>query len=110
LACPGHVEQILDNLLANALDATPAGGNVSLSATRVANSIEIHVIDDGPGMSLPDRERAFDRFWRHEGAPHGGSGLGLAIVAQLARMSGGTARLDASPGGGIDAVVRLEAC
>jgi len=110
LACPGHVEQILDNLLANALDATPAGGNVSLSATRVANSIEIHVIDDGPGMSLPDRERAFDRFWRHEGAPHGGSGLGLAIVAQLARMSGGTARLDASPAGGIDAVVRLEAC
>jgi signal transduction histidine kinase len=110
LACPGHVEQILDNLLANALEATPAGGNVSLSAIRVANSIEIHVSDDGPGMSLPDRERAFDRFWRHEGAPHGGSGLGLAIVAQLARMSGGSARLDASSAGGIDAVVRLEAC
>ncbi len=110
LACPGHVEQILDNLLANALDATPAGGTVSLSVIRVASSVEIHVIDDGPGMSLPDRERAFDRFWRHEGAPHGGSGLGLAIVAQLARMSGGTARLDASRAGGIDAVVRLEAC
>lgn len=67
------------------------------------------MVDDGPGMSPADRTRAFDRFWRREGAPHGGSGLGLAIVAQLARISGGTAWLDASPTGGIDAVVRLEA-
>ncbi len=109
LACPGHVEQFLDNLLANALDATPAGGSVSLSAVRVGDGIEIHVVDDGPGMSRVDRARAFDRFWRQEGARHGGSGLGLAIVAQLARMSGGRAWLNASPTGGIDAVVRLEA-
>ncbi len=110
LACPGHLEQVLDNLLANALDATPAAGSVSLQAVRVGDAIEVHVIDDGPGMSSADRTRAFDRFWRREGAPHGGTGLGLAIVAQLARMSGGTARLDASPSGGIDAVVRLDAC
>jgi signal transduction histidine kinase len=110
LACPGHFEQVLDNLLANALEVTPCGGSVSLQAVRVGKSIDVHVIDDGPGMSPGDRARAFDRFWRREGAPHGGSGLGLAIVAQLARMSGGTAWLDASPTGGIDAVVRLEAC
>jgi signal transduction histidine kinase len=109
LACPGHLEQVLDNLLANALEATPAGGSVSLSATRFGDGIEIHVVDDGPGMSPADRARAFDRFWRREGAPHGGSGLGLAIVAQLTRMSGGTAWLNAAPRGGIDAVVRLEA-
>jgi signal transduction histidine kinase len=109
LACPGHVEQVLDNLLANALEATPAGGSVSLRAARTGDGIEIHVVDDGPGMSPDDRARAFDRFWRREGAPHGGSGLGLAIVAQLARMSGGTAWLNASPSGGVDAVVRLEA-
>ncbi|HKH88897.1 MAG TPA: HAMP domain-containing sensor histidine kinase, partial [Acidimicrobiales bacterium] len=109
LACPGHLEQVLDNLLANALEATPAGGRVSLAATRVGDGIEIHVVDDGPGMSAADRARAFDRFWRREGAPHGGTGLGLAIVAQLARMSGGTAWLNVSPTGGIDAVVRLEA-
>jgi signal transduction histidine kinase len=83
---------------------------VSLQAVRVGDAIEVHVVDDGPGMSSADRTRAFDRFWRREGAPHGGTGLGLAIVAQLARMSGGTARLDASPSGGIDAVVRLDAC
>jgi len=109
LGCPGHLEQILDNFLANALEATPAAGNVVLRAVPAGDAVEVHVIDDGPGMSPADRTRAFDRFWRREGAPHGGSGLGLAIVAQLARMSGGTAWLDASPTGGIDAVVRLEA-
>jgi signal transduction histidine kinase len=108
-ACPGHVEQVLDNLLANALEATPPGGKVSLGALRISGRVEVHVIDNGPGMSAADRTRAFDRFWRREGAPHGGTGLGLAIVAQLARISGGTAWLDAAPGGGVDAVVRLEA-
>ncbi|MGD0945188.1 MAG: HAMP domain-containing sensor histidine kinase [Acidimicrobiales bacterium] len=109
LACPGHLEQILDNLLANALEATPAGGRVSLNTARAGDNVEVHVVDDGPGMSPADRTRAFDRFWRREGAPHGGTGLGLAIVAQLARLSDGTAWLEASPSGGLDAVVRFEA-
>ncbi|MGO8877297.1 MAG: ATP-binding protein [Acidimicrobiales bacterium] len=109
LACPGHVEQVLDNLLSNALDATPPGGRVSLSARRLDDGIEIHVVDTGPGMSAADRARAFDRFWRREGAQHAGSGLGLAIVAQLVRVSGGRTWLEAAPGGGVDAVVRLEA-
>jgi len=110
LACPGYVEQVLDNLLSNALDATPAGGAVSLRAGRVGDDIEIHVVDTGPGMTATDRARAFDRFWRPEGAQHEGTGLGLAIVAQLVRVSGGTTWLDAASGGGVDAVVRLEAC
>jgi signal transduction histidine kinase len=68
------------------------------------------VVDTGPGMSAADRARAFDRFWRPEGARHEGTGLGLAIVAQLVRVSGGSAWLEAAEGGGVDAVVRLEAC
>jgi signal transduction histidine kinase len=110
LVCPGHIEQVLDNLLSNALDATPPGGAVSLGAERVDGTIEIHVVDTGPGMTAADRTRAFDRFWRPEGARHEGSGLGLAIVAQLVRVSGGTTWLDPADGGGVDAVVRLEAC
>ncbi|MGA3354221.1 MAG: HAMP domain-containing sensor histidine kinase [Acidimicrobiales bacterium] len=109
LACPGHLEQVLDNLLANALEATPSGGTVSLDAVHVGDRIEVHVIDNGPGMTPAERTRAFDRFWRREGAPSGGTGLGLAIVSQLARMSGGAAWLDSSSSGGVDAVVRLEA-
>jgi signal transduction histidine kinase len=110
LACPGHLEQVLDNLLANALDATPVGGAVSVGADHIGDNIEIRVADTGPGMSAADRTRAFDRFWRREGAQHEGTGLGLAIVAQLVRVSGGTTWLDAADGGGVDAVVRLEAC
>jgi signal transduction histidine kinase len=109
LACPGHLDQILDNLLANALDATPADGEVSILAERSAGHVDVHVVDTGRGMSAPDRARAFDRFWRSEGAPRDGTGLGLAIVAQLVRVSGGTIRLDPGAWGGIDAVVRLEA-
>jgi signal transduction histidine kinase len=108
-ACPGHLEQILDNLLANAIEASPVGGSVLLCGKRVGHQVEVHVIDDGAGMSPAERTRAFDRFWRREGAAHGGTGLGLAIVAQLAKISGGVAWLDPSPTGGVDAVVRLEA-
>ena len=108
LACPGFLEQVLDNLLANAIDATPTGGSVSLGAERDAGRVVVHVIDTGRGMTSADRTRAFDRFWRPEGAPQEGTGLGLAIVTQLIRASGGSVRLDQAPGGGVDAVIELE--
>ncbi len=108
-ACPGYLEQVLDNLLSNALDATPAEGSVLLAADRVPDAVLIHVIDTGPGMNAADRQRAFDRFWRPEGAQQAGTGLGLAIVAQLVRACGGSVWLDSAPGGGVDAVVRLDA-
>ena len=77
LACPGHLEQVLDNLLANAIDATPPGGAVTLSATRAGDHVELHVVDTGHGLSAADRSRAFDRFWRPDG-----------VVATRARASG----------------------
>ncbi len=109
LACEGHLEQILDNLLSNALEATPPGGEVSLRVRRSNGEVELRVTDSGPGMSLSERERAFDRFWRADGSGSGGTGLGLAIVAQLVRVSGGSVRLEAAEKGGVEAVVTLEA-
>ncbi len=109
IAVPGSLEQILDNLLANAFEAAPSGTTVQLLVCRVGESIEIHVVDHGPGMSATERARASQRFWRSERAAPGGSGLGLAIVEQLARASGGTVGLGESEGGGLDAVVRLRA-
>lgn len=109
LAGPGYLEQVLDNLLANAFDATAAGGSVRLSVERTGDDVDVHVIDSGRGMRAEDRARAFDRFWRSEGSAADGSGLGLAIVAQLVRASDGTCWLDAGPNGGIEAVVRLRA-
>ena len=95
--------QMVDNLVANALAVSDT---VSVSALSRDGWVEVHVVDDGPGLSADERERAFDRFWRgHSSGP--GSGLGLAIVRRLARADGGDAELRGAPGGGIDAVVRL---
>jgi signal transduction histidine kinase len=106
LVTPGRVEQVLDNLLANAIDASPAGATVTVS-TRSANGwVELHVIDEGPGLSETERDRAFDRFWRaHEGRD--GFGLGLAVVRRLTTADGGDVQLRAGTPGGLDAVVRL---
>jgi signal transduction histidine kinase len=96
----GRVEQILDNLLANAIEASPPGSTVSVSAS----ARELHVVDEGAGLSEAERRRAFDRFWRAGTGP--GSGLGLAISTRLVEVDGGTIELRAAAGGGIDAVVR----
>ncbi|NBM17092.1 HAMP domain-containing sensor histidine kinase [Streptomyces sp. GC420] len=116
LAVPGAVEQILDNLLSNALRVSPAGSTVRVGLRRPASSelrhlrhthVELHVTDEGPGMTDDQRRRAFDRFWRAPGAPKGGTGLGLALVQRLAHACGGDADLRPAPGGGLDAVVHL---
>jgi signal transduction histidine kinase len=107
-AVPGALEQILDNLVSNALDVAPPGTTVTLHVARAAHRVELHVIDQGPGMSAETREQAFERFWRPPRATGQGFGLGLAIVRQLAIACGGGVRLDPGPAGrGTDAVVQL---
>jgi signal transduction histidine kinase len=105
-AAPGRLAQVLDNLLANALDASPRGGKVTVSAAGTPSWVELHLRDEGPGMTREQRERAFDRFWR-AGSGEGGSGLGLAIVKRLVSADEGEVELGEAPGGGVDAVVRL---
>jgi signal transduction histidine kinase len=94
----GHLEQILDNLIANALEALGPGNMVRLTTSAAAGGVQITVADNGPGMSAEDRERAFLRFTT---SSLNGTGLGLAIVHRLATSNGGTARLDETPGGGL---------
>ncbi|MFJ8782275.1 ATP-binding protein [Streptomyces sp. NPDC102476] len=103
-AIPGALEQIIDNLVANALRVSPPGTTITLAR---APGTEIHVIDQGPGMPEADRERAFDRFWRASDSHHDGTGLGLPIVRHLVHASGGEITLQAATGGGLDAHVRL---
>jgi signal transduction histidine kinase len=105
LACPETVEQVLDNLLANAFEATPAGGIVSVDASPQGSFVEIHVVDDGCGLGPGEHARAFDRFWRGAGSRPEGSGLGLAIVDHLVQLSGGSAELRPRAEGGTDAIV-----
>jgi signal transduction histidine kinase len=105
-AAPGRLAQVLDNLLSNALEASPAGGTVTLSALAVSPWVELHLADEGPGLTPEQRARAFDRFWR-AGSGGGGSGLGLAIVGRLVAVDEGEVELREATGGGVDAVVRL---
>jgi signal transduction histidine kinase len=111
LATPDRVVQVLDNLVANALDASPDGATVRLTAEVTARGVALHVLDEGTGMPLAERERAFDRYWRSDTtrANFGGNGIGLAIVAKLVRADGGSVTLDEADGGGVDAVVVLTA-
>lgn len=107
---PGDLEQILDNLLANALDASPAGSRIGVSVeTDRARTIEVHVTDEGPGMSEEERNRAFDRFWQGSGPNGGHSGLGLAIVRQLASRNRASIELRQREPAGLDAVLRVVA-
>jgi signal transduction histidine kinase len=111
-AVPGALEQILDNLVSNALDVAPDATSVTIRVVPGGASTELHVTDQGPGMTPEERQRAFERFWRPARAPGtdsgDGFGLGLAIVHQLAARCGGDARLEPGPDGvGLDAVVTL---
>ncbi len=100
----GHLEQVLDNLIANALDALSPGNRISVTAEDTDDGARITVSDNGPGMSEEERERAFLRFTT--GSP-GGTGLGLAIVHRLTTSNGGRATLKATPGGGLTIVLDL---
>lgn len=111
-ATPGRLEQVVDNLLNNALEVAPEGSAVRLGAEARGNWVELRVSDEGPGMSADERVRAFDRFWqsgaaRREGRPNGHFGLGLAIVRELVVGDGGHVALEPSPSGGLEVVVRM---
>ncbi len=106
LATPGSLEQVLDNLIANAIAVSPPGTAITLRGHRKGTLVEVRVRDHGPGMTAEQRSRAFDRFWR-AGTPGGGTGLGLAVVHRLVTADGGSVELSDPPGGGLEAVVRL---
>jgi heavy metal sensor kinase len=96
-----RLEQALTNLVDNALRY--GDGAVSLSATAVNGTAELHVQDQGQGFEPDFLPQAFERFTRPDEAREGeGSGLGLAIVDTIARAHHGTARAENLPGGGAD--------
>ena len=98
-----HLEQILDNLIANALEVLSAGRTVTVTARATGSRAQVVVSDDGPGMGRQQQRAAFRRF----SAGAGGTGLGLAIVDRLATANGGAATLADTPGGGLTVTIDL---
>ena len=106
-AVQGGVEQIIDNLVSNALAVVGPDTTIALAfARRPDGGGVMTVTDQGPGMTADERSRATGRFWRPPGATSPGSGLGLAIVEHLVLAGGGRLSLDAGPNGvGLHVVV-----
>jgi two-component system, OmpR family, sensor histidine kinase TctE len=86
IADPSLLDDMLSNLVDNALKYTPAGGTVTVSAGARDGRPYIAVEDTGPGIPESDRERVRQRFYRLPNSPGHGSGLGLAIVDEIARL------------------------
>lgn len=102
-ADPIRVEQILTNLIGNALKFTPIDGRVSVDVTSSTATIEVKIVDSGPGIPDNSLPYIFDRFYRVDKSrsrEEGGSGLGLAIAKQLARAQGGDIYAQNLPEGG----------
>jgi signal transduction histidine kinase len=107
-AVPGGVEQILDNLIDNAITAAPPGTRVSVTVVRGRADQQFTIADRGPGLSDDLKARALDRFWRSDHSEPG-TGLGLPIAAALAKASGGSLMLHDGPAGGLAVTVTLPA-
>ena len=105
LVTPGHLEQILDNLIANAMDALSPGDQVTVSLQSGRGEVILTVADNGPGMSAARRASAFDRFETDQSGRK--SGLGLAIINRLVSTDHGAIALEETAGGGLTARVRL---
>jgi len=105
-----RLQQVLWNLLANAVKFTPARGTVDLYLEQRGSLAEIRIEDSGPGIPAEFLPRIFERFSQADGSStrkHGGLGLGLAIVRHLVELHGGTVSAANREQGGAVLIVRL---
>ena len=102
-----QVDQVLTNLIENAVKFSPAGSAVTISTARWHDTAEVRVVDHGPGIPSEERERVFEAFVRGEQGSATGSGLGLSISRAIVESHGGRIWIEGTPGGGTTVVFRL---
>jgi signal transduction histidine kinase len=111
LADVGRLNQVLGNLMINAIRHTPAGGRISLEASPTAQGVRLRVSDSGEGIPAEALPYIFDRFWRGDRARShaggAGAGLGLAIARQLVQAHGGEIYAVSEPGQGTTFTIEL---
>ncbi|HEY5040212.1 MAG TPA: sensor histidine kinase KdpD [bacterium] len=94
------IEQVLVNLLDNALKYTPEGSPLEISASVQKGRLEVEVADQGPGLPAEDLEKLFDKFYRGPQKEKSGAGLGLSICKGIVQIHGGEITAENRPGGG----------
>ena len=105
--------QVLTNILDNAVRHTPEGGRIVLSARQTQDHVELAVQDSGPGLSIENLERIFERFYRvdasrqRDGEVPGGSGLGLAIAKSIVLAHHGQLAAESDLGNGLRVIIKL---
>lgn len=99
-ADPVLLEQLLFNLLDNAVRHTPAGTPIEVVAESESSALRVEVCDRGPGLPPDAERRLFEKFYRGPGAPSGGTGLGLTICRGIVMAHGGSIEATDRPGGG----------
>jgi two-component system sensor histidine kinase KdpD len=107
---PGLLERSVANLVENAVKYSRPGNPVRVSASAIADRVEVRIVDRGPGVPDEAKERIFAPFQRYGDAPRGaGVGLGLAVARGFAEAMNGTLNAEDTPGGGLTMVLTLRA-
>ena len=111
-ADPSRLQQVVENLVDNALKFSPAGSTVFVSTRRTDDRVQLLVRDEGPGLGAADQARLFQRFTRLSATPTGGessSGLGLSLVRDLVQLHGGRIWVESTPGQGATFIAEFPA-
>ncbi|MBR5518561.1 MAG: PAS domain-containing sensor histidine kinase, partial [Clostridia bacterium] len=107
---PDRIEQVLINVITNAVKYTPKGGHILVTSMYMYNSITIKVIDDGIGIPEENLQHIFERFYRVDKARSremGGTGLGLAIAKEIIEAHDGTIEIKSKSGHGTEVIINL---
>jgi signal transduction histidine kinase len=109
LADRDRIDQVLGNLIGNAVRFTPPDGRVRVAAELAGESVRFSVADTGVGIEPADLPHVFDRFWQARRSRKGGAGLGLAIARGIVLAHGGDMWVESEPGTGSTFVFTLPA-
>jgi two-component system sensor histidine kinase KdpD len=110
IADPGLLERAIANIVENAMRYTPEGERVRIAASVYADTVELRIIDRGPGIPEDAREAVFEPFQRRDDravSTSAGVGLGLAIARGFVQAMHGTITLEDTPGGGLTVSIGL---
>lgn len=107
-----RIEQVIINIISNAIKYTPSGGRISVFAGCIYNEVYIKIVDNGVGIPKEDVPRIFERFYRVDKARSrelGGTGLGLAIAQEIIQAHHGSISIESEQGKGTEVIIKLPA-